>query len=177
MNDDLSPWPANPQRGLVSLLKLGLEAQHDWRPEELAAVLQYHLRAPLEFDLGAFRPSQASQLRDLAAAQGLLLKSLDDLLQHPLPPIELLREVKDFAKSCIHAVDAPMPKEVARVLYYLSIGSAMIRLNQRITNLNDAELVEGFDCVLGYPWIEAWTRSLLAQARKCLTEPTHGGGT
>lgn len=176
VDNDSAQRSTEPQQDLASLLRLGLEARHAWRAEELAAALQYHLKAPLEFDLGSFRPGQARQLRDLAGAQGLLLKSLDDLFQHPLPPPELLREVKDFAKSCIHAVDAPVPKEVARVLYYLSIGCALVRLKQRMSSLSNRELLEGLDQVLGYPWLQRGSRSLLSQARKCVAESTRVGG-
>ncbi len=118
-----------------------------WRPEELGALLNHQLAAPIEVDLASLPPVLAQQIRGLADVEGLLMKSLGDLFQHPRPPLALLRLVKDFAKAAHAAPDGPLPGEIARVLYYTSIAVAWLRWGERITRLNDEALREGFDWV------------------------------
>lgn len=171
MVDDRTDSVSAHDSGLASLLRLGIEARADRHPEELQAVLKYHLQAPLDFDLATLPPSSACQMHALAAAKGLLLRSLDDLFMHPLPPLELLQMAKDYAKSCLSAAEAPMPKEVAGVLYYLAIGTALVRRNQRITELSDRELRQGLDSVLSLPWLDPPIITLLQEARNRLPPP------
>jgi hypothetical protein len=82
--------------------------------------------------------------------------------------LELLQMAKDYAKSCLNAAEAPMPKEVAGVLYYLAIGTALVRRHQRITELGDRELRQGFDSVLSLPWLEPPIITRLQEARNLL---------
>jgi len=157
-----------PQR-LGEILELGLSARAVWRPEELQAVLEYQLAAPLQFDLGGLDPSVVRKLRTLSAAEGLLLQSLRDLFQHPHPPIDLLTLVKGFAKSSSEYPDSPYPREVALVLYYLSIAVASLRCQARITSLGDEELRRGLDWALGQKWLDEASRKILTEVRQSLT--------
>ncbi len=152
------------------MLALGLAAARPWRPEELAAAWEYHLSAPLQFDLGGLDPARARELRDLSAAQGLLLASLRGLLQHPVPPLELLEMVKDFAKACLCAPDPPLPPELAGALYHLVMAVALSRLGERITNLGDAEILSGLDWAMARPWLDKASRATLARARRLVAE-------
>lgn len=147
-----------------------MEARRPWRPEELAAVWEYHLSAPLQFELAALEPGQMRVLRDLSAAQGLLMNSLRGLLQHPVPPLELVVMVKDFAKGCLHGADAPLPAEIAGVLYHLTIAVGLARLGERITALSDAEILRGLDWALSHAWVDASSKATLAQARRVVVE-------
>lgn len=155
-------------RRLGEILELGLSARAAWRPEELQAVLEYQLAAPLQFDLGGLDPGLARKLRTLSAAEGLLLQSLRDLFQHPYPPVDLLTLVKGFAKSSSEYPDSPYPREVALVLYYLSIAVALLRCQARITRLTDEELRRGLDWALGQPWLDEASRKILTEARRSL---------
>ncbi len=165
-----SPSPSSPAGRPAELLALGLAAARPWRPEELAAAWEYHLSAPLQFDLGGLEPARARELRDLSAAQGLLLASLRGLLQHPVPPLEPLEMVKDFAKACLRAPDPPLPRELAGALYHLALAVALTRLGERITNLADAEILHGLDWAMARPWLDKATRATLALARRVVAE-------
>jgi hypothetical protein len=151
---------------LAHILEMGLRAPIAWRPEELQAVLEYQLAAPLQFDLGGLDPGLAAKLRTLSAAEGLLLNNLRDLFRHPHPPVDLLLLVKGFAKSSSEYPDSPYPREVALVLYYLSIAVARLRCQARITNLADEQLRTGLDWTLGQSWVDEASRELLAEARQ-----------
>lgn len=165
MEQSQLPTSAKTTSDLGSLLELGLAAERPWLSDELGAVLEDHLAAPIEFTLAALRPMPAAKLRDLTAHQGLWLRSLRELLQYPLPPIQLLVMMKDSAKACRQATDAPLPKEVASVIYYLCIAAALLRLGQKITSLSDHELRDGMDWVLGQPWVDEGGKLLVRQAQ------------
>jgi hypothetical protein len=139
-----------------------------WRPEELQAIYRHQMSAALQFDLGAEDPALGPKVKALADAQGLLLKSFQDLLYHPNPPLELLKLTKDFAKRHQERPDSPLPREIATVLYFASIAVAMLRCGQRITTLGDAALRKGFEWVLARPWVDERARELMRDGIKAL---------
>jgi len=140
-----------------------------WRPAELEALLRHQMAAPVQVDLSSLAPALAEQLRGLSDAQALTLRSFADLFQHPQPPVELLRLVKDFAKAAHESSEGPLPPEIARVLYYASIAAALARLKTRITSLSDVQLREGFGWVQTRDWIDPATKELVNQALPCLS--------
>lgn len=135
-----------------------------WRPEELGAILRHQLAAPIEFDLGAVPRGAARRIRSAATAKNLLVRSFSDLLLHPRPPIELLRLTKDFAKANRHQPDSPIPAEIATLLYFASVAAALVRLRERITELDDAALAAGFAWCREQPWMEAGLGALFNDA-------------
>ncbi len=135
-----------------------------WQPEELAAVLRHQLSAPLKVDIVSISAGPAAQLKTLVESQGLLLKSFGDLLHHPNPPVELLKETKQFAKTCRMSPNSPIPKDVAAVLYFASIAVAMTRCRRRISALGNDELEKGFKWVLAREWVDENTKELITEA-------------
>jgi hypothetical protein len=127
-------------------------------------------------DLGAFDPHTARRLRNLAEAQGLVLKSFGDLFQHPAPVRELLELVKDFAKANVDHPESGLPGEIAAALYYTSIAAALVRLDVRITQLPDAALQTGLRQTLDQGWLDDATRELLNRALAKVAGETKGGG-
>ena len=150
-------------RGLARLIDLSAARSQVWKPEELGAVLGHQLSAPVEFDLGGLDQGMPRKLGTLASAEGLLLKSFDDLLHHPNPPVELLELTKEFAKSHKNHPDSPLPWEVATLLYFGSIVVAMMRCNTRITELDDGALRSGVAWAIEQPWVDQRTRSLFEE--------------
>jgi hypothetical protein len=136
--------------------------------EELAALLRQQLAAPISVDLEGLDARHAAALKGLSDAQGLLLKSFDDLFQHPHPPLELLELVKEFAKTHRKHPHSTLPNEIATLLYYASLASALARRNKRISRLNEEELRRAFDWVFGQPWVDERTKNLMAEAVRCL---------
>jgi len=159
----------------ADVLEAGLESARPWRPKELAAAWDYHLSAPLEFELGTLSAPRERALRDLTMAQGLTLSSLRALMQHPVPPVELLTMIAKFAKACSKSKDPPLPAEVAGVLYYLAIAVALTRLGTLVTRLRRADLVRGLDWAMAQPWVDQSSKATLDQARASVTKATAGG--
>lgn len=81
------------------------------------------------------------------------IRSFKELFLHLQPPLELLKQTKDFAKAQREHPNSFLPKEVATVLYYASIVAARLRLGERITSLTDAELRQGVEWSLELPWL------------------------
>jgi hypothetical protein len=157
-------------KSLAAFLAAGEERARLWQPEELGAIFRHQMSAPILVDLGGFDPATAARLKTLTAAQSLLLKSFLDLFLHPVPPIELLTLTKDFAKGNMEHPDSSLPHEVAAVLYYASIAAAHVRLDRKISQLNDAELKRGLLWAKSQPWVESPIQNLLDESLKKLDQ-------
>jgi hypothetical protein len=162
--DSAAAMAKSEARSLAAFMAAGAERARLWRPEEIAAIFRHQMAAPILVDLAGFDPVTAARLRTLSDAQSLLLKSFADLFHHPAPPLELLELTKDFAKANMEPADSPLPGEVAAALYYASIASALVRLDRRISRLNDAELRRGFLWTKERAWMDGQTRQLLDEA-------------
>jgi len=151
-------------KSLAAFMAAGTEQARLWGPEEVAAVFRHQMASPVLVDLAGFDPAGAARLKTLTEAQSLVLRSFADLFQHPLPPLELLELVKDFAKANMDHDESAIPGEVAAALYYASIASALARLNRRISRLSDADLRRGFQWARGRPWMDPQTSQLFDEA-------------
>jgi hypothetical protein len=120
-------------------------------------------------DLESFDPRTAEQLITLSVAQGLLLSSFADLFNHPAPSLALLQLVKDFAKANRNHPESGLPREIATALYFASIAAALVRLDERISQLPDTELQRGLRWTQEQKWLDEKTRTLLDGALKKLS--------
>ncbi len=161
----------SPPKSLAAFLSEGEEHARLWRPEELGAIFRHQMAAPVVVDLGGVDAAVAARLRNLTSAQNLLLTSFRDLFLHPVPPLELLALTKDFAKGNMDQPDSAIPNDVAAVVYYLTIAAGLVRLNQRISRLGDAELKRGLEGARGKAWVEAPLKDLLGEAIRKLEQP------
>jgi hypothetical protein len=157
---------------LAALMEAGAEGARLWLPEELAAIFQHQMQAPVLLDLGGFDPGSAVRLKTLSEAQGLILKSFSDLFHHPSPPLELLRLTKDFAKANLDHSESGLPAEIVSVLYYTSIAVALVRLDTRISQLKDADLRRGLLWAKDQAWVDEETKALLVEAAEGISKET-----
>jgi len=154
-------------QSLAKMMDLGAGGQGMWKPEELGAILEHQLSAPLELDLIGLQRPLVERLR-VAREGNPPIQSFRDLLNHPLPPVDLLDAVKQFAKASRGCPDAPLPDEIATVFYFLSIVVALTKCGQRITHLDDQSLRHGLDWALGQSWLDDSTRRLFEAGRRSL---------
>src|SRR5690242_12237230 len=111
-----------------------------WEPGELAAVLRHQLAAPLDFTPpGAEEAGERARPKtaDLVPTSPGLPQTFGDLLFAPNPPIDLLIQLKAFAKPFVTSARGALPREIAAVLYYGSIILARTRGGRRISELDD----------------------------------------
>jgi hypothetical protein len=129
------------------------------RPSEANVVAFYtHLSAELaEYD--SVRWAQAAPLA-LSAAPPIL--TFDDLFHHPAPPIELLKLVKDFAKSQVRRPGSEMPEEVAYVMMYASILTALRTGKESISSLTDQQLADGICWCQRRSWLDERTMRMFS---------------
>lgn len=167
--------PNNPHdpRSIVSLLSLEEEAAPRWKPSDLAPMFQHQLRAPLVFDLEDLAGAQQRSIQEMTIVPGggPVLNTFADVLFAAAPPIDLLELIKDYAKSASDDKQAPLPREVATVLYYLAIAAALVRCKKRITSLPDQPLRDGLAWAQAQPFIDDRSRDLLTLTLSQLSPP------
>ncbi len=162
MNDNESL--SGEARSLFEMMDFGTGQQTLWDTEELEAILQHQLDAPLEQDLATIDRSVPSQFAGWNADSEKPLRSFRDLFQHPHPPVELLELTKRFAKRSRSDPESPFPAQISTVLYYLAIAAAMTRCNRPISELNAEGLHLGFAWALKRTWLDSSMRDLLVEA-------------
>lgn len=137
-----------------------------WNDKDLGDILRHQLAAPLIFDLG----STAGLGQDAGLASvNPGITSFGELLTHPNPPLVLLKLSKDFAKASDKSVDAPLPPEIASMLYFACVAAALVRLGERITELDDQQLKKGLRWGAKQVWVSEETHALFRQANEVLT--------
>ena len=150
--------------GLGKLMSLSGSNAGAWSNEDLASILSHQLRVPLAVDLTQVDAPEPAR-RELAAR---IARNPDEtfaaVLFSPNPPLEILSTIKDFAKLLRSGPDAPIPAEVATMIYYAAIAAALAQKNHRLSELGDAELRKGLDWARGRKWIDATMRELLDTA-------------
>jgi hypothetical protein len=132
---------------------LGLDAAtEDWRYSELGAILRHQLSMRMEVGL---HDQKQSPSRVVHAT------TFRDLLERPDPPVTLLERIKDFSKASKRVSGGSLPVEVATALYYSSIVAALVRCNQKITQLDIHAICGGVEWALAQPWLDPSLRTLL----------------
>jgi hypothetical protein len=144
---------------LLTLMELGEESRV-WQVQELAAILKHQLRAPLWLALGDFSGEVVQKIDGLAAAAP---GTLDELFHQSQPSCELLELTKLFAKSC-NVANGPLPREIAVLLYYLSIATAEVRCEKRLSQLSDEALIRGLAWCGAQTWLDQSIRLVILEA-------------
>ncbi|MHC4177760.1 MAG: hypothetical protein ACYSWU_09640 [Planctomycetota bacterium] len=169
MNDQ-DTYESDPQ-SLTEMLDLEAGEQKLWAPEELGAILEHQLAAPLECDLAKLDSQLTMRLRALNSVSDTAIKTFGDLLHHPSPPLRFLEVTKQFAKACRNHPHSPLPDEVATVLYFLSIVVAITKCSGRITKMDDRSLEYSLNWALRQPWLDQATRGILQEGLDAIGRP------
>jgi len=149
---------------LAAMLSIDPAGGRVWEDVELAAILSHQLAAPLECDsphatARIERPGEFAESRTPRQTE-----TLHQLLHQTNPALEKLEFAKRFAKACRNEPIAPLPKEVATVIYFACIVVARLRCNDaRISALSDVALADGLRWARAQPWVDQATRALLDQ--------------
>jgi len=151
---------------LAELMSLAAADPVGWPADELPALWRHQLDTPLISDLVDVAPNAAQCISTWCQLSGT--GTFGDVLSDPSPPIQILRLIKDFAKSRTAGVDASPLQELAIALYYAVIAVALVRCGLRITDLPDASLLKGFGWAAACAWLDDRTRASLREAVKRL---------
>jgi hypothetical protein len=150
-------------KAMSTLLEFGQASRNDWQPDELRQMLQHQFNVPLHLGLGTLSAELAHELRQASPPQNPLM-TLGDLIEHPNPPVRVLRLVKRFAKMCRADVSNPLPAEIVMFLYYISIALALMRTGEPISELPAARVRRGLRWMRDKPWLDEPTRQVVNQA-------------
>jgi len=176
MQDSDSQLSHSSARVLAQVMGLAEPRDTEWAPDELADLLKHQLAAPLLSDLGASGPAARREVETLGAEHAASIRTFTGLFSHPHPPLELLTRVKDFAKAAAGHPDRPLPREVASIIYLVSIVVARLRCGENITHLDDEVLRNNLEWALAQEWVDKWTRELLEKAIRDMIMPECQGG-
>lgn len=160
---------------IAELLSLGTSGSHPWSEEELAAMLEYLLSRPLQSDLGGLPKTLVQELTRMEQKNGGAMHTFGYWLHHAHPPVELLRLVKRYAKSCYANPQCGIPPKVSLVLYYLCLAVALVRCRTSITSLKHEELKAGFDQLANVKWVDEASRAIFEEAWLCLSKRAEDG--
>lgn len=160
MSSEPQPFDGEP-RHLAGLMGLDGAADDLWTPDELGAILRHQLAAPVQYDLMLNRAEHDETTAQPAEGQALRGGTFGDVLHEARPSLELLEQIKQFAKQHHSRPNGSLPAPVARVVYYASIVAAMMRCGRRITRLDDQSLRQGLEWAVAEPWVDQQTRALL----------------
>jgi hypothetical protein len=152
---------------LSRMLGLASGEKESWQPEELHDMLASQLVAELEFELDYGDPRLTAQFQSMSRAGEPAPRTLGELFRDPNPSTVRLVLAKDYAKAAQHP-SSGVPKDVALVLYYLSIAAGLVRRDKRITELSDVDLRRGFDWALKKSWLVEEARALLERGAQKL---------
>lgn len=158
-----------PPEKLAEFLRPEPTAKTAWRPQDIAAIYRHQLQTPIQAELGNLSPADAELVSQLAAAKGLLLKSIGDLLLHPHPPVPLLTMLKDFSKRMMEHPESPLPHDVASLFYWSSIAAGLTNGKVRLTSLDDRRLIEGLQWAARQPWVDRPTAEMIRSAEEALS--------
>jgi hypothetical protein len=146
-----------------------------WQPEELGAILRHQLEAPMQLDLGTIPEADQRQSALTSAARHPAIRNLRELFAHPAPPLEMLEAAKDLAKALRNRPDAPVPPEIATVLYFEAIVVARLRCGQTISHLDEPSLKKGVQWALAQPWLDEGSLQCFREALQTMAPPPPRG--
>lgn len=143
-----------------------------WSAQDMRAVLAHILKTPLQVEAEA-----------LAARSNTATPSVSELIQKTgggtfgsalslaVPSPEILLLIKEYAKASLHLADADLPREVARVIYIVSVLRAREIKGLSLSTLSDADLAREALRLLTLAWLPS---EILSQLRASLVVVQHG---
>jgi hypothetical protein len=97
-------------------------------------------------------------------------ESIGDLLQNPEVGISVLRKIKNYNNDLSKCAESKIERDIAVVLYYGSIASALVFHNKRISRFSYKNLERSFSSLVGKSWITTELVRLFTKAREICRE-------
>lgn len=109
----------------------------------------------------------AENLSHLCQVPGLLTgKSIRNLLNHPQTNISLIKKVRDYGKKLSKCATSENEREIANVIYYVAIASALVFHNLRITKFSYGTLKKTFSKLVKNSWLTPDVAQLFTKAHR-----------
>lgn len=126
-----------------------------WTEEELPAIWQHQLQSTLQAEPGSMERGP----------------SIQELLTMEQPDMRLLSVMKSYGKANCNHPESLIPEDIARGIYYLSILTARMKLDETISSLSTKELASASQWLAGCGWLDQQSRSIATQSLGRFTEP------
>lgn len=169
--DDVSKRTVRGGEGFLLFLDPEKMTRRIWVSSELAAILKHQLQTPVGFDLDAGAKTAAAEPKTSRREMSQLSENFAQLFGSPRPSLRLLILTKDFAKTQLHRVESPLPREIARVLYLASIAVAKVKCRTTITTLAVPRILEGFEWGREQSWMDVQIRHVFRQGWEAFRSP------
>ncbi len=153
------PDPPHPTR-LAKLIDLNPSRTKVWNDSEFEAILKHQLGVKILSDL---MNSPFARDAGLPEAPPLADSTFGEALTGNSPCIEVLALIKDFGKAHWHSKNSGLPKEIAMVLYYAAIASALNHGHGLITKLPPESLLKGFQWAMEQEWVPSPLKESIRQ--------------
>ena len=160
---DSTTFGLSPEK-LASLLGIGTTTQDDDHLTEELLKARLSGTLPLDSDVVAAIPAILGRLtKDLLPLGG---KPLGDALLDPGTDLEMLKNIKNYAKK-LAASEESGPEHAAGIaIYYSAIASSILFHGEKITQHSWLSLVDSFGLLLEKPWLPLELSRHLAKAGK-----------
>ncbi len=153
---------------LARIIGLGTEATPQWGDQDLTEMFAHQLSASLMDDLQNLNGVDLDQLYAWVTSVNPPITTFGDLFFHANPPIELLKQTKEYAKACRDDVSCLIPDSIASTLYYACLAVGRTRCGIWLTTMSPAAIRQGFRWAVDQPWVEPDLRSIFTQALEML---------
>ena len=152
------------------LLQLDPATPEQWQQVDLHAMVRHQMSAQLAFDLGSIKlsqPEHKTATDSLTEAARSDVTTFADLFGSNRPPLELLKLSHKFFRQNVTSSPKGSPEQkVAYLFYLLSIVTARVRLDVKITKLSDQDLLQGIRSTINRDWVDDRMRTLLEEGRR-----------
>ena len=153
---------------LARLLNWSEDEHCPWSIEQLTALFEHQLKTSLCEQFPEVSPRLTAGLLKSASDQNEPIVTLDDLLKHPSPPIEVLRAVKDWATHSMRSKNNKTPRQIAPIIYLAAVAVALVRCDERISRSEDMDLEATFRQALEATWTGDQIRQIFRLALAAL---------
>lgn len=150
-NDYLSPFSSDQRSWLIACVIEPPHPKSDWSDEELGTVTQQLLDVPLWL---LFRT-------DTRSNSGETPQSLRDLFAVPIPRLEELHAVKNWAKEQYSTGELALPPEIISLVFFASLVCAQLRLGVSLTRLGTDSLRHACLANANAIWCDEYIRRVL----------------
>jgi len=153
---------------LAQLLRLGADEQNVGDPEDSERQKARQLAALLNRSV----PAKAVVIQTLPAImqqvcqalESLSTSHMDEVLLDPNSDVAVIEPIKSYAKQLTKSASTDVEREVALVLYYAAIASALVFHNKHITKNSTAKLGKSFKRLSALAWVDKKIVGLLKDA-------------
>ncbi len=180
MSEKSKTFGLSPEK-IAELLRMGADEHNCEKAipaeQKKAELLVDRLAEPLPLS-----PSVIKLLPDISSlltgvVGGCSGEPIGNLLQKSEVEISVLRKIKNYNNDLSKCAETKLDRDVAVVLYYGAVASALVFYNKRITGLSYKDLERSFSSLVGKSWITTELVKLFTKAREIcrdLHEKSHG---